>query len=124
MIASHEHLRGAVVSRDTSLVIIQGTLDVMILKALSAGAQHGYGITAWIRERTEGELGIEDGALYQALHRLSHRGLVEAEWGVSENNRRARYYRLTRSGRRELREAQDGWRRYARAVSRVLDAPA
>lgn len=109
---------------DTSLVIIQGTLDVMILKALSSGAQHGYGISNWIRERTEGELAIEEGALYQALHRLAHRGLVEAEWGLSENNRRARYYRLTRVGRRELREAQDGWRRYARAVSRVLDAPA
>jgi PadR family transcriptional regulator PadR len=112
------------VSRDTSLVIIQGTLDVMILKALSAGAQHGYGITAWIRERTEGELGIEDGALYQALHRLAHKEWIEAEWGVSDNNRRARFYRLTPRGRRELRAAEDVWRRYARAVFRILDSPA
>ena len=110
--------------RDTSLVILQGTLDVMILKALSTGPQHGYGISAWIRERSEGELGIEDGALYQALHRLANRGWVEADWGVSDNNRRARFYQLTRLGRRELRTAQDGWRRYARAVSRVLDTPA
>ena len=111
-------------ARDPSLVILQGTLDVLILKALSAAPQHGYGISAWIRERTDGELGIEDGALYQALHRLEHRGSIDAEWGVSDNNRRARYYRLTRAGRRELREADDTWRRYARAVLRVLDAPA
>src|SRR3954447_11168201 len=112
----------------------------MILKALSSGAQHGYGISSWIGERTEGELAIEEGALYQALHRLAHPGWGEGEGGgsrknsrapdyppergVSENTRRARYYRLTRVGRRELRDAQDGWRRYARAVSRVLDAPA
>ena len=110
--------------RDQSLVVIQGTLDVMILKALAGAPQHGYGISAWIRERTQGELGIEDGALYQALHRLAHRGWIDAEWGLSDNNRRARYYRLTRLGRRQLRDAQDSWRRYARAVSRVLDAPA
>ena len=77
-------------ARDPSLVILQGTLDVLILKALSAAPQHGYGISAWIRERTDGELGIEDGALYQALHRLEHRGSIDAEWGVSDNNRRAR----------------------------------
>ena len=110
-------------SRDTSLVIIQGTLDVMILKALSAGAQHGYGITAWIRERTEGELGIEDGALYQALHRLSHRGWVEAEWGLSENNRKAKYYQLTTRGRAQLRAETTRWTAYAEAVFKVLRAP-
>lgn len=106
------------------LTLVQGTLDVLILKALSAGAQHGYGITVWIHQRTDGDLGIQDGALYQALHRLAHRGLIDAEWGVSDNNRRARFYRLTAAGRRELRDAEGTWRRYVRAVSRVLDAPA
>jgi transcriptional regulator len=110
--------------RDPSLPVIQGTLDVLILKALGPGPQHGYGISAWIRGRTDGDLDIEDGALYQALHRLAHRQWIEAEWGVSDNNRRARFYRLTLRGRRELRAAEDAWRRYARAVSRVLDSPA
>src|SRR5512134_3853224 len=105
------------------LAVIQGTLDVLVLKALSAGPQHGYGIAAWIHRCTDGELGIEDGALYQALHRLAHRGWVHAEWGLSDNNRRARFYRLTRMGRHELRAAEGTWRRYARAIARVLDAP-
>ena len=83
-------------SRDVALGVIQGTLDVLVLKALSAGPQHGYGISAWVHRRTEGELDIEDGALYQALHRLEHRGWIEAEWGLSDNKRRARFYRLTR----------------------------
>ena len=108
--------------RDQSLVVIQGTLDVMILKALAGAPQHGYGISAWIRERTEGELGIEDGALYQALHRLAHRGWIDAEWGLSDNNRRAKYYRLTPSGRKRLREATESWRRASSAINRVLEA--
>jgi transcriptional regulator len=103
------------------LALLQGTLDVLILKALSAGPTHGYGISTWIRQRTEGELDIEDGALYQALHRLERRDLVDAEWGVSENNRKAKYYRLTVRGRRELREATATWRRYATAVFKVLE---
>jgi PadR family transcriptional regulator, regulatory protein PadR len=107
-----------------SLPVLQGTLDVLVLKALTLGPQHGYGISAWIRARTDGELDIEDGALYQALHRLGHRGWIDAEWGMSDNNRRARFYRLTASGRRELRSADGAWRRYARAVFRVLDTPA
>ena len=111
-------------SRDAALGVIQGTLDVLVLKALSAGPQHGYGISGWVHRRTEGELDIEDGALYQALHRLEHRGWIDAEWGLSDNNRRARFYRLTRAGRHELKGAEGTWRRYARAVSRVLDAPA
>jgi transcriptional regulator len=111
-------------SRDSSLSLLQGTLDVLVLKALAAGPQHGYGISTWIRDRTHGEIGIEDGALYQALHRLEHRGWVDASWGLSDNNRRARFYQLTARGRRELRSADELWRRYARAVFRVLDAPA
>jgi transcriptional regulator len=108
-------------ARDPSLTVIQGTLDVLVLKALALGPQHGYGICAWLRARTDGDLDVEDGALYQALHRLEHKGWIDAEWGVSENNRRARFYRLTTVGRRELRTADAVWRRYARAVFRVLD---
>jgi len=112
------------VARDSSLAVVQGTLDVLILKALSGAPQHGYGVAAWIHQQTEGELGIDDGALYQALHRLADRGWIDAEWGVSESNRRARFYRLTRIGRQELRIAEGTWRRYARAIARVLDAKA
>jgi PadR family transcriptional regulator PadR len=111
-------------ARDSSLTVIQGTLDVLVLKALALGPQHGYGISAWIRLRTDGDLDVEDGALYQALHRLEHKDWIAAEWGLSDNNRRARFYKLTARGRRELRAAEDAWRRYARAVFRVLDTPA
>ncbi len=104
--------------------VMQGTLDVLVLRSLRAGPQHGYGITSWIRHCTDGDLEVEDGALYQALHRLEHRGVVQAAWGVTDNNRRARYYKLTARGRRELRAAEESWRRYARAVFRVLDSEA
>lgn len=103
------------------LELLKGTLDVLILKTLSAGPTHGYGISRWIRERTGGALGVEDAALYQALHRLEDKGLVASEWGVSENNRRARYYRLTSGGRKRLAAEDRTWRRYASAVFRVLD---
>ena len=109
--------------RDASLTVLQGTLDMLVLRALTQGPQHGYGITGWIRQRTDGDLDVEDGALYQALHRLEHKGWVDAEWGVSDNNRRARFYRLTARGCRELRATEDVWRRYARAVFRVIDTP-
>lgn len=104
------------------LTLVQGTVDILILKALSFGSQHGYGISRWIRERSEGALGLEDAALYQALHRLERRGVVTASWGTSENNRRARYYELTAAGRRELRAETGTWRQYAAAVFRILDA--
>jgi PadR family transcriptional regulator len=81
---------------------------------------HGYGVAMAIRERTGGELTIEDAALYQALHRLERQGLIEAEWGPSENNRRARYYTLTAAGRKRLQEGAATWRRYSRAVEAVL----
>ena len=109
--------------RDSTLTLFQGTLDMLVLKALASGPQHGYGITAWIRQRTKGDLEVEDGALYQALHRLEHKGWVDAEWGLSGNNRRARFYRLTTRGRRELGTTEGVWRRYARAVFRVIDTP-
>lgn len=109
--------------RDPSLTVLQGTLDMLVLKALEAGPQHGYGITTWIRHRTDGDLDVEDGALYQALHRLDHRNWIGADWGLSDNNRRARFYRLTPRGRRELRRAEAVWRRYARAVFRIIGTP-
>lgn len=102
------------------LPLMQGTLDLLILRTLAAGPMHGYGIATLVQERTSGELVIEDAALYQALHRLDRQDLVEAEWGPSANNRRARYYELTAGGRKRLREETANWRRYARAVDAVL----
>ena len=102
--------------------LLQGTLDVLVLKSLSWGARHGHSVATWIRETTEDDLNIEDGALYTALHRLEKRGLIEAEWGLSDNNRKAKYYELTDLGRRELRQSSARWSRYAEAVSKVLHA--
>jgi PadR family transcriptional regulator len=104
------------------LELVKGTLDVLILKTLSWGPMHGYGVSRWIRQRTEGVLAIEDAALYQALHRLERRKWVQAEWGLSENNRRAKYYRLTTHGRKQLLSEDTVWRTYARAVFQVLEA--
>jgi transcriptional regulator len=103
------------------LDLLQGTLDVLILKTLSWAPMHGYGVSRWIRQRTDGVLGIEDAALYQALHRLERRGWIEAEWGLSENNRRAKFYQLTADGRKQLRAEASTWRRYAEAVFKVLE---
>ena len=102
------------------LFLVQGTLDLLVLRTLASGSLHGYGIASAVRDRTGGDLRIEDAALYQALHRLDRQGLVEAEWAQSENNRRARYYTLTPDGRKRLREETANWRRYSRAVEAVL----
>ena len=102
------------------LPLVQGTLDLLVLRTLQPRALHGYGIATAVRDRTGGDLNIEDAALYQALHRLDRQGLVEADWRLSDNNRRARYYRLTPSGRKRLREETANWRRYALAVEAVL----
>ena len=99
-----------------------GTLDVLILKALSWGPQHGYGIGRWIRQTTDDVLAVQEGALYPALHRLQRRGWLDDEWGVTETGREAKYYRLTPTGRRQLRSEVERWRAYARAVSAALDA--
>lgn len=101
--------------------LIKGTLDMLILRALSREPMHGYGVTEWIRSRTDGVLTVQDAALYQGLRRLEARGLVDAEWGVSENNRRARYYSLTPAGRRRLNREAAEWERYAEAVFQVLE---
>jgi PadR family transcriptional regulator PadR len=105
----------------SSLDLLQGTLDVLILQTLTWGAMHGYGVSRWIRQRTEGVLEIEDAALYQALHRLERKGWIESEWGLSENNRKAKYYQLTARGRAQLRAEVTTWRRYAEAVFKVLE---
>ena len=104
-----------------ALDLLQGTLDVLILKTLSWGAMHGYGISRWIRQRTDDVLTVEDAALYQALHRLERKGLIESEWGLSENNRKAKYYQLTSDGRKQLRAETSEWRQYAEAVFKVLE---
>nr|AYM52786.1 transcriptional regulator PadR family [Simulacricoccus ruber] len=106
----------------TPLELLQGTLDVLILKSLSWGPRHGYAVADSIRERSGEALRIEEGALYPALHRLEKRGLLAAEWGVSENNRRAKFYALTPLGRAQLRAETQQWVAYAAAVSRVLQA--
>jgi len=105
----------------SSLDLLQGTVAVLILKTLSWGPLHGYDISRSIRQRSDGALGLEDAALYQALHRLERKGWIEAEWGLSENNRRARFYRLTDEGRRELQAELSTWRSYVAAVSKVLE---
>ncbi len=103
--------------------LLQGTVDVLVLRALVLGPMHGYAVSRWIRERSDGALDLEDAPLYKALHRLEGAGAVEAEWGTSENNRRARFYRLTPSGRRLLHHEEATWRDYVAAVFKVL-APA
>ena len=108
---------------DRSLDLMQGTVDVLVLRALVLGPNHGYGISRWVRERTHGTLDIEDAPLYRALHRLEQDGAVAAEWASSENNRRARFYRLTADGRKLLRAHTETWRRYADAVALVLEHP-
>ena len=104
------------------LEVVQGTLAVLILKTLSWGPMHGYGVSRWMRQRTGDALAVEDAALYQSLHRLERSGWVQSEWGLSENNRRAKYYRLTPAGRAQLRAGTATWRRYVAAVAEILDA--
>jgi PadR family transcriptional regulator PadR len=107
---------------DTRLTsLLKGTVDLLILRSLQQGPSHGYEVSRWVRERTDGVLTIEDAGLYQALHRLEADGLIVAEWGVSENNRRAKFYELTADGRRRLRSEIAGWRQYAAAVFKVVE---
>ena len=105
---------------DTDLDLLQGTLDVLVLKTLSWGPRHGYAVARWISDTTGDTLQIEEGALYTALHRLEKRGMVESEWGLSENNRKAKFYQLTPLGRKQLRAKTALWERYAAAVFTVL----
>ena len=102
--------------------LLQGTLDMLVLKAVSRKPLHGYSIAEYIQQTSGEALRVEEGALYPALHRLELRGLLASEWGLSENNRRAKYYRLTASGRKQLGEETAHWGRLATAIGRVLDA--
>ena len=102
--------------------LMQGTLEMLILKALTWGSMHGYGIAEWLEGVTEAALVIEEGSLYPALHRLAKRGWLKAEWGVSENNRRAKYYTLTTEGRRQLASEAKSWERFTRVVGQVMAA--
>lgn len=105
-----------------ALPLFKGTLDLLILKALSVEPMHGYGLALWMERGSEGEIVVEDSAIYQALRRLEGRRLVDAEWGRTDNNRKARFYRLTPTGQRHLREEAATWLRYVQWVGTLLDA--
>jgi len=107
-------------TRKPASSLLHGTLDALVLKTLSAGSRHGFGILRWIEETSEDAIQVEEGSLYPALYRLEERGLIEAEWGVSELGRRAKFYRLTTKGRQQLRAETAEWRRFADGVSRIL----
>jgi len=102
--------------------LLQGTLDLLVLKALVVGPRHGYEVARWVRDTTEGTLQVDDGALYTALHRLEKRKLVQAEWGVAETGRRARFYSLTRTGKAEMARETQAWTSYVEAVFKILQA--
>ena len=104
----------------SNLELLQGTLDVLVLKTLTWGARHGYSIAAWIKGTSDGTIQVEDRALYVALHRLEERGWLDAEWRLSENNRKAKYYRLTPAGRKALRAKAVDFERYAAAALKIL----
>jgi transcriptional regulator len=105
---------------DDGLPLLKGTLDLLVLKTLSWGPMHGYAIATWLEERSDGTLGVDDSALYQALQLMDGRGWLAAVWGTTDNNRRARYYKLTAAGRRRLRDESATWMRYTQSVSSIL----
>jgi PadR family transcriptional regulator, regulatory protein PadR len=102
--------------------LLKGTLDVLVLKTLSWGPMHGVEVTTWLEDRSDGRLGVEDSALYHALNRMEERGLIASEWGVTENNRRARYYRITAAGRAWLKAESAKLMTYAKTLNTVLSA--
>ena len=104
------------------LGLVSGTLDLLVLRTLAWGPRHGFAIAKWIRSTSGEAILVEDRALYLALHRLEERGLVESDWGLSENNRRARYYQLTRAGKKQLTARAEHWKRYVQAVFRILES--
>jgi PadR family transcriptional regulator, regulatory protein PadR len=108
--------------RNAASDVLQGTLDLLVLKTLALGPMHGWGIAQRIQQMSQDALDVGQGSVYPALLRLQNRGLVANEWGVTENNRRARYYSLTALGRKQLRAETDEWRRYAQAVELILGA--
>jgi transcriptional regulator len=107
----------------SKIELLQGTLDLLILRVLQSGPQHGWGIAQRILVLSKDALRVEEGALYPALHRMERKGWIEAEWSQTENNRRAKYYELTRSGRKQLQAEHEGWKRLATVMSQVLETP-
>ena len=107
---------------DSSVPLLQGSLDGLVLKTLSWGPMHGFGIARWIRQTTDDALKLEEGTLYPALYRMENRGWIEAEWRLTENNRRAKYYALTTAGRRQLAQEARNWTRFADAVAKIFVA--
>ena len=105
------------------LNVVKGTLDILVLRALAWEPMHGFEISGWLEHRSSGALALDDSALYQALYRLEGRGLIAAEWGVTENNRRARYYRIRAAGRAHLKRETTTWVRYAETVTGILTDP-
>jgi transcriptional regulator len=110
--------------RDQDISLMRGTLELLILKAVSWGPQHGYAIAEWVSTATDATLLIEEGTLYPALHRLEHKGWIDAEWGYSDNNRKAKYYRLSRAGRARLVQGTSAWQQFVAAAGRALAATA
>ena len=104
------------------LDLLRGTLDLLVLKTLSWGPMHGHGVLRWIEQTTRDRLQVEEGALYPALHRMERKGWLVAEWGITEKNRKAKFYRLTAAGRRALRAETESWNDYVAAVARVMSA--
>lgn len=105
---------------DLDVSLMRGTLDLLILKALAFGPRHGYAVVEWIEQATDDTLLVGEGTLYPALHRLERQGLIEASWGLSDNNRRARYYQLSAAGRRRLSAGSSSWHRFVEAAARAL----
>jgi PadR family transcriptional regulator, regulatory protein PadR len=103
------------------LDLLQGTLDTLVLKTLSWGPRHGYAVARWIKDNSDGTISVEDRALYVSLHRLEERGWVTSQWGLSENNRKAKYYELTAAGRRQLKAKANEFTAYANAVFKILE---
>ena len=107
---------------DSELNVLRGSLDLLILKALTWGPRHGYGVVEWIEQATDAALAVGEGTLYPALHRLERQGLVESEWGLSENNRTAKFYKLSPAGRRRLQAGSSSWHAFVEAAGRALRA--
>jgi transcriptional regulator len=107
---------------DNSVALLQGSLDLLVLKTLSWQPMHGFGIARWIQRLTDDALQVEEGSLYPALYRLENRGLIKADWALTENKRRAKYYRLTAAGRRQLASETQSWQRFTSAIGKVLAA--
>jgi transcriptional regulator len=105
---------------DKNSGLLQGTVELLILKTLSWGPMHGYGIASWIESATSDVLRVEEGSLYPALYRMARKKWIKAQWGVTENNRRAKYYHLTAEGRRQFRDQASGWQRFSAAVTEAI----